>query len=144
MNRTNGEWEKKRDELNRLRAEQALQVLASDIDRIRYVKEWAGRAGCTQSVLNELAKRYFRLNSKQLLKEVRYNMICKLIEENPDITSYAVARSCGLHDEQGLFKFLKRHFNTTYTEIRYEVLLRHFQELKSQTKKDSVLKKWLE
>lgn len=144
MNRMNGDWEQKREEVKRLKAEQALQILARDISHIRFVRDWAQRAGCTQRVLSELVKRYFKTNSKQILKEVRYSKICTLIEEDPDITSYAVASSCGLHDEQGLCKFLKRHYNTTYSDIRYEVLLRQFQELNSQAKTDSAIKKWLE
>lgn len=144
MKAVNGSWEKKREEVNRLKAEQALQVLAREIAQIRYVKDWADKTGYTTSILNELVKRYFRTNSKQVLKEVRYNKICKLIEDDPNITSYSVACSCGLNDEQGLFKFLKRHFDTTYSEIRYEVLLKHFKTLNKQTEVDSSIKKWLE
>ena len=144
MNTVNGSWEKKKEEINRLKAERALQVLAGEIANIRYVKDWADKAGYSQPILNELVKNQFGLHSKQLLKEVRYDKICKLIEEDPNITSYSVACSTGLNDEQGLFKFLKRHFNTTYTEIRYEVLLKHFRRLNSQSEMDSSLKKWLE
>lgn len=144
MKAVNGSWEKKREEVNRLKAEQALQVLAREIAQIRYVKDWADKTGYTTSILNELVKRYFRTNSKQVLKEVRYNKICKLIEDDPNITSYSVACSCGLNDEQGLFKFLKRHFDTTYSEIRYEVLLKHFKTLNKQSEVDSSIKKWLE
>jgi AraC-like DNA-binding protein len=144
MEAVNGSWEKKREEVNRLKAEQALQVLARDIAHIRYVKDWAHKSGYTQNILNELVKRYFRSNSKQLLKEVRYNKICRLIEDDPNITSYAVACSCGLSDEQGLFKFLKRHFDTTYSEIRYEVLLKHLKTINSETEVDSSIKKWLQ
>ena len=144
METENGNWEKKREELNKLKAEQALQVLASEIESIRYVKDWADKMDYKQAVLNELTKRYFGINSKQVLKEVRYNKICELIEDDPNITSYSVAASTGLNDEQGLFKFLKRHFDTTYSEIRYEVLLRHFRLLRKQSKMDSSIKKWLE
>ncbi|MGK7371247.1 MAG: hypothetical protein ACNS64_13640, partial [Candidatus Halalkalibacterium sp. M3_1C_030] len=76
MKAVNGSWEKKREEVNRLKAEQALQVLAREIAQIRYVKDWADKTGYTTSILNELVKRYFRTNSKQVLKEVRYNKIC--------------------------------------------------------------------
>jgi len=144
MESENGNWEKKREELNKLKAEQALQVLASEIESIRYVKDWADKMDYKQAVLNELTKRYFGINSKQVLKEVRYNKICELIEDDPNITSYSVAASTGLNDEQGLFKFLKRHFDTTYSEIRYEALLRHFRLLRKQSKMDSSIKKWLE
>jgi len=144
METESGNWEKKREELNKLKAEQALQVLASEIESIRYVKDWADKMDYKQAVLNELTKRYFGINSKQVLKEVRYNKICELIEDDPNITSYSVAASTGLNDEQGLFKFLKRHFDTTYSEIRYEVLLRHFRLLRKQSKMDSSIKKWLE
>jgi len=144
METESGNWEKKREELNKLKAEQALQVLASEIESIRYVKDWADKMDYKQAVLNELTKRYFGINSKQVLKEVRYNKICELIEDDPNITSYSVAASTGLNDEQGLFKFLKRHFDTTYSEIRYEALLRHFRLLRKQSKMDSSIKKWLE
>jgi len=144
METESGNWVKKREELNKLKAEQALQVLASEIESIRYVKDWADKMDYKQAVLNELTKRYFGINSKQVLKEVRYNKICELIEDDPNITSYSVAASTGLNDEQGLFKFLKRHFDTTYSEIRYEALLRHFRLLRKQSKMDSSIKKWLE
>lgn len=144
MEAINGSWEKKREEVNRLKAEQALQLLAKEIAHIRYVKDWADKTGYTQSILNELVKRHFRSNSKQVLKEVRYNKICKLIEDDPNITSYSVACSSGLNDEQGLFKFLKRHFDTTYSEIRYEVLLRHLKTINNETEVDSSIKKWLQ
>lgn len=137
-------WEQKREEVKRLKAERALQLLAEHIAEIRYVKDWSEKVGCTESTLNRLTKCYFEASSKQVLKEVRYRAICKRIEENPEITSYAVARSSGLSNEQGLFKFLKRHFNTTYSEIRYEVLIRKLSELNGNGKPDSLIQKWLE
>lgn len=143
MKRTNGNWVRNREEVKRLKAEQALQVLAEDISNIRYVKDWADRMGYSQPILNELVKNHFGLNSKQLLKEIRFSKICELIENDPNATSYSVACSTGLNDEQGLFKFLKRHFDTTYSEIRYEVLLKHFKSLNNQREVDNSLKKWL-
>lgn len=143
MDKANGNWVQNREEVKKLKAERALKVLAEEIASIRYVKDWTDKLGYSQPILNELIKSHFGLNAKQLLKEIRFVKICELIENDPNATSYSVARSTGLHDEQGLFKFLKRHFNTTYSEIRYEVLLKHFQTLNSQTEVDSSLKKWL-
>lgn len=137
-------WEQKREEVKRLKAERALQLLAEHISDIRYVRDWSEMVGCTESTLNRLTKCYFEATSKQVLKEVRYRAICKLIEENPEITSFSVARSSGLSNEQGLFKFLKRHFNTTYSEIRYEVLIRKLSELNGKQKPDSLIQNWLE
>ncbi|NGP75837.1 AraC family transcriptional regulator [Balneolaceae bacterium YR4-1] len=143
MNKANGNWVQNREEVKKLKAERALQVLAEDIASIRYVKDWADKIGCSQPILNDLIKIHFGLNAKQLLKEIRFIKICEIIESDPNATSYSVARSTGLHDEQGLFKFLKRHFNTTYSEIRYDVLLKHFQSLNSQKEVDNSIKKWL-
>lgn len=144
MKGANQNWDEKREELKRLKAERALQILADRIGDIRYVKDWALEVGCTETTLTRLSKCYFKANSKQVLKKVRYRKICKLIEENPDITSFAVAHSSGLGNEQNLFKFLKRHFDTTYSEIRYEVLIRQLSELNGNHKTDSLIQEWLE
>jgi AraC-like DNA-binding protein len=144
MKGANNNWEEKREEVKRLKAERALQILADQIENIRYVKDWASEVGCTETTLTRLCKCYFNTNSKQVLKKVRYRKICKLIESNPEITSYAVAQSSGLHNEQNLFKFLKRHFDTTYSEIRYEVLIQQLSELNGNHKTDSLIQEWLE
>lgn len=139
MRDLNNDWMEKRDQVRRLKAERALQLLSEHIAKIRYVKDWSQMVGCTESTLNRLSKRYFEANSKQVLKEVRFKKIRECIEENPDMTSFAVARSCGLHNEQGLFKFLKRHFDTTYSEIKYEVLLRELSKQNSRQKLDNLV-----
>ena len=144
MKTTNGNWARNKEEVKRLKAERALQLLAENLASIRYVKDWADITGYSQPILNELVKNHFGLSSKQLLKDVRFNKICEIIENDPDATSYSVACSAGLHDEQGLFKFLKRHFNTTYSEIRYEVLLKYLKSLNNKREVDNSLKKWLE
>ena len=144
MDRINNRWSTQKDEINKLKAEQALKVLARDIKDIRYVKDWAKRAGYSQSCLNELLKSNFNVNSKQVLKEVRFHKIYSLIKKDPEVTSFSVAISCGLNDEQGLCKFLKRHYGTSFSEIRYNAMLKQLNELNSQSKTDSSIKKWLE
>lgn len=108
-------------EYNRLGAEEARQILADEIEEIRHVKQWAEKAGYSVSKLQRIIFHYYGMTAKEALKLIRYKKIIKLIKEDPSVTSYNVALSTGLKNEQDLYKFLKRNFNTSFTEIREDV-----------------------
>ena len=108
-------------EYNRLGAEEARQILTDEIEEIRHVKQWAEKAGYSVSKLQRIISHYYGMTAKETLKLIRYKRIIKLIKEDPSVTSYNVALNTGLKNEQDLYKFLKRNFNTSFTEIREDV-----------------------
>lgn len=139
MDNTKTGWKNKRHELQQIQAELAIHILQSRIDKIRYVHDWAKETGYSTSKLCGLIKKYHKQNAKEVLRRVRYERVLKLLKNNPQITSYSVAVDCGLSNEHSLFKFLNRNFNTTYSELKSEVLLKRLKKSKSKSKMGRVL-----
>jgi len=103
----------------RFEAEEALNVLNANIDKIRYVKEWANLSGCSKSKLNNIIKTIYHVTPKELLRKERLKKIEEVIIAHPKMTSYAVAVECGLRNDKNLYKFLKINFDTTFTDLKF-------------------------
>lgn len=118
---------KKGEELKKkirvIEAENAVQILKENIANTRHVKVWALHAGCSKTKLNQLMTIQFKLTAKAVLKNTRLEAIKETIAADLDLGSYAVACECGLQNEQELYKFLTRNFETSFTELRAEILL---------------------
>lgn len=106
----------------RKEAEQAVRVLKKEIEHIRYVKDWAILAKCSKTKLNQLMKTRFGVTAKTILKNTRLEVIKETIAENPDLGCYAIACECGLNNERELYKFLNRNFETSFTDLRFDIL----------------------
>lgn len=81
-------------------ANKALSVLKNNLSNIRSVGDWANKMGYSRS----------------------YLAICQAIVQNPLATSYSIAKIVGLKNENSIYKFLNKHFNTTFGKLRYEIL----------------------
>jgi methylphosphotriester-DNA--protein-cysteine methyltransferase len=106
----------------RIEAEQALRLLKKEIANIRYVKDWAKLVNCSKTKLNQLMKFRFGVTAKTMLKNTRLETIKETIKEHPDYDCFAVAKENGLPNECELYKFLSRNFETSFTELRFELL----------------------
>ena len=98
-------------------------VLHANLRNIQTVKHWADHLGVTRSSLSRLLKVYADQTPLELMRRVRYNTLVELIENYPDIKSYAAAQECGLMDEKSLYKFLKKYYGISFTELRHKTLL---------------------
>lgn len=56
------------------------------------------------------------------LKLFRFSIIKTELEKDSGITSFALASKTGLKDEKELYKFLRRNFNTCFTELKHEII----------------------
>ncbi|PAU92969.1 hypothetical protein CK503_13665 [Aliifodinibius salipaludis] len=65
---------------------------------------------------------HFDETPHECLSRVRYTRLHKVILSYPHKTSRAIAVEIGLKDDQALYKFLNRHFDTNFTEIRKKLL----------------------
>ena len=103
-------------------AEIALQILDQKITSIRYVQDWALILGCSKTKLTRLITTHYKMSPKDLMKQVRLERIRKTIKENPEFGSYAVADECGLPNDKVLYQFLNRNFETSFSDLRFEIL----------------------
>jgi methylphosphotriester-DNA--protein-cysteine methyltransferase len=67
-------------------------------------------------------KQQFGKSPKKILREMRFSIIIKCLNEDLEMTGYCVALEAGLKDEKALYKFLSTHFDTSLTTIRKEIL----------------------
>lgn len=106
------------------KAEESVQILVNEIAEIRSVKQWAEfcfvSRSCLKKRMNEVYGRY----PKSILREIRFETICSHIsEKGPMAASIDVAVESGLGpSSDALYKFLSRNFDTTFTDLKSEIL----------------------
>ncbi|SMO78650.1 AraC family transcriptional regulator [Gracilimonas mengyeensis] len=115
--------DEKRKMLARIEANKIKKILSEEISQIRHVKDWAEFANCSTTKLNKTVKIHFGISAKKMMKEVRFISIKTVLSNAPYCGSYNLAQISGLSNEQELYKFLKINFNTTYTDLKYEILI---------------------
>jgi len=117
------------ESLNGYKIEKALDILIEEINYIRYVKDWADKFCVSYEWLKKNAKRYFGKSPKVIMREVRYETIIFLIKENGwESTSKLIAYKSGVGTtSDSLYKFLKVHYNTTFTRLKKEVLTKRYE-----------------
>ena len=99
-----------------------VSILEKDLSHIPDVQTWAERARISRSILNRVIKRHYGISPKRMLRRYRYRLIAEMIKKDPQITSYAAARNAGLRDEKALYKFLDSYYETTFTQMKKDVL----------------------
>lgn len=115
-----------KNSLRSIEARHAIQILESNIDKIRYVKEWANLLGYSKGKLNNLTDLEFGISAKNLMKEIRLRRIKQIILEHPEYGSYAVAIESGLSNERELYKFLNRNYNTCFSKLKYNLYIDNY------------------
>ena len=115
---------KKEQSLTWNKAEKAVGVLAAGIKEIRNVQDWAEKACMSPDWLRKTLRRTYHKSPKQILREVRFETVVRLIEvQSWEASADGIAIDSGIGDTcKALHKFLKRHYGTTFTELREEVL----------------------
>lgn len=103
-------------------ARRALAVLKNNLEEIGSVCDWLERMNYSRSRFYSKFEAHFEAQPKVVLRAIRYRHIQKLVHEFPNATSYGVAQEVGLKNEQSLYLFLSRNFDTNFTELREKVL----------------------
>lgn len=114
--------EEKRKLLMKREAIKAVELLKNDIGHVRYVKDWAMLAGCSKTKLNQLIKEEYSVTAKAMMKKIRLEAIETAIMEHPSLGSYGIAQEAGLGSEQDIYRFLNRNFDTTFTDLQFDLL----------------------
>jgi len=115
--------------LNGYKIEQAVDILIEEINDIRYVKDWADKFCVSYEWLKKNTKRYFGKSPKIIMREVRYETIIFFIRENGwESNSLHIAYKSGVGTtSDSLYKFLKGHYNTTFSRLKNEVLTKKYE-----------------
>jgi len=106
-------------------AEESVQLLVKEIAGIRSVKQWAESCYVSRSGLKKRMNAVYGRYPKSILREIRFETICLLIsEKGPMAASIDVALESGLgSSSDALYKFLSRNFDTTFTDLKSEILI---------------------
>lgn len=109
---------------NGYRTKKVVRVLLEEIASIRYVKQWAKEANVSRSWLKKKMKTTYDKPPKIILREVRFEVITFLIlDKGVEAGSYCVAIESGVgKTSDSLYKFLSRHYDTTFTQFKEKVL----------------------
>lgn len=102
--------------------EESVGVLHKNLKEIPTVSAWAEFMGYSRSHFSTCFSECFGETPLDCLCQVRYKRLQKVILKYPHETSRAVALRLGLRDEQALYKFLDRHYDTNFTELRDKLL----------------------
>ena len=113
----------KRD-LDRVKASNALNVLVNNVEKIRTVSDWAAAVCLSPEWLRKKMNLVYKKNPSRIIREVRYKVIISLIiEKGYDTSSIEVAIDSGVgQTSDSLYKFLKRYYGATFTELKVDVL----------------------
>ncbi len=122
-----------RNDFRSLKTRSVYSVLQLNIHMIDSVESWAGLSGVSRSWLYKAMNDSYGKNPKLLIREKRFEKMITVLKNDPEATGYCIAAEAGLQDEQALYKFLSRYYETNLTKLRIEVIkskLSHFQNLK--------------
>lgn len=100
----------------------AIKILTENVESIPDVQSWAREAGVSRRWLCNSMKKVYGKPPKVFLRNTRYKLLIKYLEDNPELSGYFLAREVGLSDEKALYKFLSRHYSTTLTQLRNEII----------------------
>lgn len=102
--------------------ESSIKILKNNIQEIPTVNSWAEFMGYSRSYFSTSFTGFFGETPSKCLCRIRYRQLHKKILKYPHKTSYAIACELGLKDEKALYKFLSRHYDTNFTEVRNKLM----------------------
>lgn len=109
--------------LTKYRCEQAIQVLKKRVSDIPNVRSWATKAGVSRRWLCKSMKAVVGKPPKIILREVKYEkMVLLILEEGADASCYSVSVDSGFGNSKNGSRFLSSHYNTTFTELKIDLL----------------------
>lgn len=102
--------------------EESIRILEENLADITTVSVWAKEMGYSRSYFSTRFTEYFGESPSECLCRIRYCRLHRAILQYPYETSRAMALRLGLRNEQALYKFLSRHYDTNFTEVRNKLL----------------------
>ncbi len=106
------------------KAEKAVGVLIAETEEIQSVAIWAEKVCMSQGWLRNVLRNVYDKSPKQIHREVRFEtVVCLIAEHGWEVSADAVAIDSGVgRNCKALHKFLRRHYDTTFSELREKLL----------------------
>lgn len=112
---------------NRYKAEKAVQILIENIEAISNVQSWALKVKVSRGWLCKAMKEDYEKTPHEIIREVRYEKMLQVLENNIEATCYCVARNSDLPTEDALRMFLRRYKGTNFRKLRRKILTGDFE-----------------
>lgn len=101
----------------------AIKILRDNVGKIPSVQSWADEAGVSRRWLCKSMKMVYGKPPKIILREVKYEKVIKLIRKDGiEASCYCVAVDAGFSKAKSVSRFLTTFYNTTFTELKLELL----------------------
>ena len=100
----------------------AIKILTNNIESIPNVHNWAIKSNISRGWLCKMAKIKYGMLPMEILREVRFEKIVQLMENNIEATCYSIAKDSGLSSAAALRMFLTRHYSTNFKKLRLKLL----------------------
>lgn len=105
----------------RIPIEEAEDVLDRKFDTIFSVEKWAEQMGYSKSYFWRKFESCFKKTPRRAFIEKKKAVLTTFLEENRTCKSSEAARKIHLMDGNGLYQFVRRHFNCTPTELKQRI-----------------------
>ncbi|MTI89349.1 MAG: helix-turn-helix transcriptional regulator [Balneolaceae bacterium] len=107
---------------NSYKAKKTVRILVHEIESIPDVKSWSRQSNVSRGWLVKVMKGSYGLSPKEVLRQVRYERIVQLLENDVEATSYSIAKDSGLSSGDALRMFLRRHHDTNFRCLRRQII----------------------
>lgn len=97
----------------------AVKIARSKVGEIYTVQEWAREMQYPSSkYFSRKIRNHYGERAKSILIQIRVDLFFEMLEEDPEVGCFEIARKIGLKDEIALNKFIKRHTGKPPSEWR--------------------------
>jgi len=95
----------------------AVKIAQGKVGEIYNVQEWADEMEYSSSkYFSRKFRNHFGERPKSILIRIRIERFFDMLSNNPNISSYEIAKEIGLRDEIALNKFINRHTGKSPSE----------------------------
>lgn len=105
-----------------IRAMHYVENLVEEVVKIRSVREWASKVSTSEKSLYRLILNMYDKTPGEILREVRYEKIVMLMNQDTEAGAYCIALESGFNNEDALRMFLRRCHDTNIRTLRREVM----------------------
>ncbi len=108
----------KRMDINPKPIEQAIEFLDEHFDTIQSVTEWAEAMGYSRTLFWKAFDSHFKVTPRSKYIKKKMEVLCIFFNENSECKNREAAEVIHLNNGDALYKFVKRHFGCSTTELR--------------------------
>ena len=106
-----------KDKTAKIPVELALEFLEQHFGDLKSVEEWGEAMGYTRSAFWKSFDRHYRYSPRQAYIDQKKKVLCQWLKSNGVPSGRKAAEQIHLSDGDALYKFVRRHFNCTVSNL---------------------------